>query len=70
MFGLNLNFTTGSHIRINKRGAITKVARSVKLFEFEIWGQLKRRHLQTKSPNILRFPIIAQCNLNKSFTKT
>jgi hypothetical protein len=32
----------------SKKGAIARVMGVVKVFEFEIWGQFKCRHLQTK----------------------
>jgi hypothetical protein len=38
MFGLSFTSIVGSHIRISKKGVITRVARGVKTFEFEIWG--------------------------------
>jgi hypothetical protein len=34
MFELNLIFIAKSHIRVNKRGAIIRVAKGVKIFEF------------------------------------
>jgi len=37
-FGLSFISIVGSHIKVSKRGAIAKVARGVKAFEFEIWG--------------------------------
>jgi hypothetical protein len=59
-----------SHIRVNKRGAIIRVAKVVKIFEFEIWGRLKGRHLETKSPNTLKFATTTLCNLNRSHIRT
>jgi hypothetical protein len=58
MFKLNLTYTVGIHIRVNKRGVIARVAKGVKVFEFEIWGWFKGKHLQTKSSNTLRFTIL------------
>jgi hypothetical protein len=40
--------TTRSHITCSKKGAIARVARAIKVFEFEVWGWFKRRHLQAK----------------------
>jgi hypothetical protein len=41
MFELNLTSIVGSHIIVSKRGAIAKVVRGVKIFKFEIWGDLR-----------------------------
>jgi hypothetical protein len=70
MFGLSFTFIARSHNRVNKRGATIRVARGVKIFEFQIWERLKGRHLQTKSPNTLKFTSTTLCNLNKSYTRT
>jgi hypothetical protein len=43
-----LILTTRSHITCSKKGAIVRVMGVVKVFEFEIWGRFKVRHLQTK----------------------
>jgi hypothetical protein len=41
MFELNLTSTIGNHITVSKRGAIARVVISVKVFKFEIWGDLR-----------------------------
>lgn len=69
-FRLNFISIVGSHIRVNKRATITRVVRGVKIFEFEIWGWLKGRHLQTKRPYTLKFTTTTKCNINKSCTRT
>jgi hypothetical protein len=38
--------TTKSHITCWKKGVIARVVGVVEVFEFEVWGQFKRRHLQ------------------------
>jgi len=45
MFKLNFTSTAGSHIKVSKKGAIARVVRGVKIFEFEIWGQFKGKQL-------------------------
>jgi hypothetical protein len=70
MFGLSITSIVRSHIRVNKRGTITKVARGVKIFEFEIWGWFKGKHLQTKSQDTPKFIATTQCSINRSSTKT
>jgi len=43
-----LTLTIRSHITCWKKGAIARVARVVEVFEFEVWRQFKRQHLQAK----------------------
>jgi hypothetical protein len=43
-----LTLTTRSHIICNKKGAIARVARTIEVFEFEVWGWFKGRHLEAE----------------------
>ncbi len=45
---LMLTLTTRSHIICNKKGAIARVARTIEVFEFEVWGWFKGRHLEAE----------------------